>query len=113
MTKKADDQVNQVLGPIRDLNALAVANTEKLVNFQLDVLKRYAEFGIAQMKAVTELKDTNELQDYQVKSTELAKTVADTVRADVEAATQLGTECVADVQKLVQGNLQRVTTKAA
>lgn len=114
MTKKAAvDQLNPVLDPIRELNALAVASTEKLVNFQFGAFKRYAELGIAQWKAAVELKDVAELQDYQSKNAELAKTTADAARADAEAMAELGRAYADKMQKLMQANYLRMTEKAA
>ena len=105
--------LDEVMVPVAELNRLAFVNAEKLINLQLGAFKRYADLGAAQMKAGLELKSPEDASNYLAKNAEMAQTVVDAVRADGEAAMEIGNSYLGEVQKLVQANLERVMTKAA
>jgi phasin family protein len=111
MAKQAN--LDQVVVPVAELNRLAFVNAEKLMNLQFGALKRYADLGLAQVKAGLELKSPEDARDYVAKNAEMAQTVVEAVRADGEAAMEIGNSYLGEVQKLVQANLERVMSKAA
>ena len=105
--------LDEVMVPVAELNKLAFANAEKLMNLHVEAMKRYAELGAAHLKAGFDVKSPEDARDYLAKNTEVAQSVVNAVREDSEAAMQIGNAYLEEVQKLVKANVERVLTKAA
>lgn len=81
-------------------NKLAVANTEKLVAFQMGVLRAYVDLGLSRLKAASEVSDLKGLQAFYADQVELAKVVSQKLVADSKALTELGAGFKADFDAL-------------
>ena len=100
-----NDAVQKALGPVTELNALALANADKLANLQVDALKRYADLGLAQVRAGLAVKNPEDMKSYLETSRELAQSAVDAARADQEAVMALGNEYLTEVGKMMNANV--------
>jgi len=68
---------------------------------------------VQQMRAITEVKNPQQLQDYLAQQAESVKAMAEKLMADAKAATELGVAFNQEAQKIAQDSLASVTRKAA
>jgi len=105
------DSFQVSLVPIVKANKLAVANLEKLLAFQISVLRSYTDFSMDQLKVAANIHDPESLQDFfsdQFKATAiLHRQLLD----DSKAMIQWGAEFQADWNKQVEENVKEVTAK--
>ena len=117
MNKKAYDVFNvdvaKVAAPVREFNQLAVKHMEQLVALNLESMKAYADLGVAQMKAASEINDLEGLRTLVGKQTEMVKQVGEKLAADTRAVVELSKTFNLDAQKLAKDSLSAVSAKAA
>ena len=73
--EKVYAQAGGFIEPVVKTNKLAVANFEKLVDFQFKAMQKYVDFGLAQMKAAAEVDSPKAWQAYVGQQVEAANTV--------------------------------------
>jgi phasin family protein len=95
--------------PVQKLNAIAIANTEKLIAFQTTNLQEYAELGIAQWKTAAEVNDPESLVAYLTAQGARLTEAGEQVIADTKQAYQLGMDFLSEAQKVAQENITSVT----
>ena len=94
--------IEKYFEPVQQLNALTVANIEKLVNRQLAAINEAAEISVNQLKSAVEVKDVEGLQTYLQGQAEAARTISERFVEDSKYAVELGTEFNNEVQKLIK-----------
>jgi phasin family protein len=102
-----------MIDTIQKLNNLAVANVEKLSALQVANMQAYAGIGIDQLKILSEVKTTEDLQDYVVHQVDVLKTVNERLVNDTRALVKLNAEFNAEVQRLAQNSMSGIINKAA
>lgn len=92
--------VEKYLEPVQQLNALAIANFEKLVEQQVKFLDETSKIGLTQLKSASEVKDIEGLQSYIQSQAEAAKTISERLIEETKYAAELSTEYNNEVQKV-------------
>ncbi|WP_421621880.1 phasin family protein [Alkalilimnicola ehrlichii] len=110
------NQMQEMMSPVRKLNALMLDNTEKLVSFQLDRVRSYADLGIKQMRAALEVNDSKSLQSFMSEQTKLASTLSQQLTDDAKTLATMGEQFGKELQKVSKENistLQQTATQTA
>ncbi len=114
--KQAEDfqkQAADFLAPVKALNELALANTERLVEMQVQSFREYADVALDNWKAALAVKDMDGAQKYFAKQNEVAQEVAKKLASDAKVVVELGQEYISEVQKVVTSNFEKAAKKAA
>jgi len=94
-------QVEKCFEPVKQLNALAIENVEKLIDIQLKALNDNTRIGVEQLKSASEIKDAESLKAYFTNQAEIAKTVSERFVKDTQAAIELGTSYGNEIQNVL------------
>ena len=103
----------KMAAPMREFNQLALSHMEKLVALNLESSKAYAELTLAQLKAVSEVRDFDGLQSLVGRQNDVVKQVGEKLAADARAVVELNKAFNMDAQKLAKESLSAVSAKAA
>ena len=95
--------------PLTKTNKLIVTELEKVVNFQMGVLRYYVDTVLNQMKAAAEITDAKGLQDLVQRQTEVATVVRQRMMDDVKVLTEMGNSFKADFDTLAKENVTELT----
>jgi len=95
-------QVNKFFAPLRELNALAVENVEKLVGIQMKYIEDSAKVSIESMKGAAAISDMEGLKSYLTKQTEANKELAERTLSDSKTVMELGKSYTSEVQKIMK-----------
>ncbi|MDX1606635.1 MAG: phasin family protein [Candidatus Competibacterales bacterium] len=108
-----NQQQQQLAATVQRFNQLAVTNVEKLVALQLDTLRRYSDLGVAQLKALVEVRNPQQLQDYVREQGEVARRFGETLVADGKAVAELGVEYNQQAQQLARESVEAAVQPVA
>ena len=97
--------------PLVKTNKLVVAELERLVNFQMGVLRYYVDMVMNQLKAAAEISDVKSLQEFVQGQTEVAGKVRQRMMDDAKALAELGTGFKADLDALAKESTEELTVK--
>jgi phasin family protein len=103
----------QLAAPVKEFNQLAVNHVEKLVELNLESVKAYAELGVSQLKAVSEVQDLDGLKSLMSTQNDVVKQFGEKLAADARAMVELNKAFNLDAQKLAKENMNAVSAKAA
>ena len=101
-----NEQFEKFITPVRELNALAVENLEKLMNIQMKYVEDSAKLSIDQLKTVSTIADVEGLKSYLGQQAELSKQMTERAISDSRAVLELGNSYTAGVQKIVKEALE-------
>jgi phasin family protein len=104
---------SKLAAPMKEFNELAVSHFEKLVALNFEIAKAYADVGVAQLKAVSEVQDFDGLQSLVTRQNDVVKQMGEKLAADARAVVELGKTFNMDAQKLAKQSLSAVSAKAA
>lgn len=91
----------EFLAPLKALNELAIANTEKLVALQSKNFEKYSKIALSSLQEASQIADLEQSQEYFKKQGEVSKQVAEDLAADAQEVAELGQSYAAEVQKMV------------
>ena len=94
-------QVKSLSGPMGKINALMIANIEKIAEFQLGAVKSYAELAMEQVKQVSEVRDIEGLKEFGTTQNEMASKLGEKVMEDMKALGEIGMEFKTEVEELI------------
>ena len=83
-------------------NKRAVADFEKLINFQSNIVQFYLDLGLARMKTAAEIDNAEALRAFYAGQMEAAYTVAQRLMDDTQALANLHSTFKADFDDLAQ-----------
>ena len=116
-TKQFTEQFESMFfGPARAYASLSVDYAEKLTNAQLEAGRAYTETGMAQLRALLDVKDAEGLRSYMEGQQKVAKDLTERLKGDAEKVVSLQQDFVQQSQKLTEDNVkqaQATATKAA
>ncbi|WP_046080269.1 phasin family protein [Halomonas sp. HG01] len=116
-TKQFTEQFESMFfGPARAYASLSVDFAEKLTNAQLEAGRAYSETGMAQLRALLDVKDAEGLRSYMEGQQKVAKDLTERLKGDAEKVVSLQQDFVQQSQKLTEENVKQATetaTKAA
>ena len=96
------DQSKLFLEPLAKMNALAISNLEKAINFQMSALQSYSSLGLKQLKNAGQISDAESLQDYGTSQIEFLGTLSKKIIEDAKNLTDLGLDIKNDFEALLQ-----------
>ncbi|MDI5932714.1 phasin family protein, partial [Halomonas kalidii] len=92
-------------GPARAFAALSIDFTEKLVTTQLDAAQAYADFSLAQLRSLVEVKDAEGLKSYLEGQQQVAKDLSERLKGDADKVVALQQDFIQEGQKLTEGSV--------
>ena len=98
-------QVDKFFAPVRELNALAVENVEKVIGIQMKYIEDSAKLGIESLKGAAAISDVDGLKDYLTKQAEVSKELSERALSDSKTVMELGKNYTSEVQKIMKGAL--------
>lgn len=101
-----NEQFEKFITPVRELNALAVENLEKLMNIQMKYVEDSAKLSIDQLKSASTIADAEGLKSYLGQQAELSKQMTERAISDSRAVLELGNSYTSGVQKIVKEALE-------
>ncbi|MDR5865597.1 phasin family protein [Halomonas koreensis] len=113
-TKPYTEQLDALfLGPARAYAGLTVDFAEKLTHAQLEAGRAYAETGLAQLRALVDVKDAEGLRSYMEGQQKVAKELTERLKGDAEKVASLQQDFVQQSQKLTEENVKQATETAS
>lgn len=107
-------QTDKYFEPVREINALALDNVEKLLEIQLKSINDTTRLGVEQLKSAAEIKDVDGLKKYITDQAEIAKSLGERFVKDTRTALELGASYTDKVQQIVTETVKpEVTEKKA
>ena len=110
MTQQFD---NMFMAPVRAYMALSIDYSEKMINAQMDASKAYVDTGIAQMRQMMEVKDSEGLRSYMEGQQKVAKELAERVKGDTDKVVSLQQDFIQKSQKITEDNVKQAQTAAS
>ena len=109
-------QAGKYFEPVREINALALENVEKLLDIQLKSINDTARLSVEQLKSAADINDVDGLKKYFTDQAEMVKTLGERFVKDSQAALELGVSYTDKVQQIVTDTVKQdapVTATAA
>ncbi|WP_404377549.1 phasin family protein [Vreelandella aquamarina] len=110
MTQQFD---NLFMAPARAYMNLSIDYSEKLLNAQMDANKAYFDTGIAQMRQLMSVKDTDGLRSYMEGQQKVAKELVERVKGDADKVVSLQQDFLQKSQKLTEENVKQAQAAAS
>lgn len=107
------EQAEKLIGPVREINEVAVDKTEKLMKLQVAALQGYTKLAIGHWRAALAVKDADSMKEFVGKQREYVEAVAEKAAKDASALMELGNDYVAEVQKILKDNAEKAGLKKA
>lgn len=99
--------------PVVKANKLLVAELERIVSFQMGVMKYYTEMVLNQLKAAAQVENVDALQEFVKAQADVATKIRDRMMTDAKALTELGMGFKADFDALAKDSAEDFTAKKA
>ena len=106
-------QAGKYFEPVREINALALENVEKLLDIQLKSINDTARLGVEQLKSATDINDVDGLKKYFTDQAETVKALGERFIKDGQAALELGVSYTDKVQQIVTDTIKQDVSVAA
>ena len=106
MMNKSFAQTENMIEPMVKANKLAVANFEKLVEFQMSAFQAYVDMGLEQLKAASQVNSPQSYQAYLSKQVETANVLRQKMLDDTKALVDLGSGFKDDFAKFAEDNVK-------
>ena len=103
-------QTEKYFEPVREINALALENVEKLLDIQLKSINDTARLGVDRLKAAVDIKDIDSLKKYFTDQTETVKSLGERFVKDTQTALEIGASYTDKVQQIVTESVKPDTT---
>lgn len=100
MFKNFSDQTEQTFGPLLKYNQLVARNFTSLTNLQLEAARQYADIGLAQIQANSQIKDVQSLVSSGAKQLETMTKISQQMIEDGKKLAELAQEFKAGLEAL-------------
>ena len=100
-------QPGKYFEPVREINALALENVEKLLDIQLKSINDTARLSVEQLKSAADIKDVDGLKKYLTDQAETVKALGERFVKDSQAALELGVSYTDKVQQVVTETIKQ------
>ena len=98
--------IEKMTAPSKELSALALGSYESLAELQLKSLTELNKAGIESVKAAVSISKPEELKGYIADQTAQAKTIAETMVADMKTAGEIGQSYLNEAKKVVENSFK-------
>ncbi len=109
ITKQAGD----ALAIAKEVNQLTLANVERLVDLNIESVRKYTDVVLGSWKDALAISDLESGQEYIAKQGKVAQEVVKNLADDAKVVAEIGQEYASDMQKVVAENVANVTKKVA
>ncbi len=113
ITSKAIPSFDEFSAPVVALNKVALSYTEKLIDFNLSVMRKQADMALTGWREALAVKDADAAKSYLTHQTEVARNVVEGYVADAKTVTHLNQEVAEDVRKVVEESIAKASKQAA
>jgi len=86
------EQAKTMYSPMSKFNSLFVDNMEKLTEYQLNAVKSYAEMGLSQMKAASDVQDLESMRTFASSQAEIATGMNKKIMEDIKSLSDMTME---------------------
>ena len=100
-------QTGKYFEPVREINALALENVEKLLDIQLKSINDTARLSVEQLKSAADIKDVDGLKKYITDQAEAVKSLGERFIKDSQTALELGVNYTDKVQQIVSETIKQ------
>ncbi len=114
--KQMQSQLGQYAEPFYSANSKALEHWEKVADYQLDMVRRYTDAALGNLREASEIQSPEQLQSYMQKSVEAAREPSDSLAKDARTLAELGQAMTEDLHKSMRqsaSNLGAPAGKAA
>lgn len=101
-TEAFAETAERIMAPVREMNAAAVDNTEKLVELQVSAFENYSKLALEHWREALAVKDVDGMKDFLAKHRAYVETVTGKAAKDASTMMELGNDYVAEVQKILK-----------
>ena len=99
-------QAEKYIAPVKELNALAIENIEKLVSMQVKRFEEAAKVGVEQLKAAAAVKDVDGVKDFFTGYAEAVRALSEKTIEDVRTVFELGNTYSTEAQRIYKDALK-------
>jgi phasin family protein len=101
-----NEQFEKYFAPVRELNALAISNLEKLVDLQVRYIEDSAKAGVEQLKSAAAISDVEGFKEYINTQVAVSRKFTERAIEDGRTVAELGTHYATEMQKVVKEALK-------
>jgi len=101
-----NEQLEKYFAPVRELNALAISNLEKLVDLQIKYLEDSARAGVEQLKTAAAINDAEGFKSFFNSQLAVSRQLSERAIEDGRTIAELGNSYVTEAQKVVKESLK-------
>ncbi len=101
-----NEQLDKYFAPVRELNALAIANLEKLVDLQVKYFEDSARAGVEQLKTAAAISDAEGLKSFFNSQLAVSGQLSERAVEDSRTIAELGNNYVSEAQKVVKETMK-------
>jgi len=112
MMQSTYDQTRRFAAPMVKTNRLMVAKLEEMVSFQFDALYAYSELAMSRLKAATDIRSVEDLQDFYRGQMEAAGTLQRMMLNHVRTLAEITTGMQSDFAQRFQENTRELSNKS-
>ena len=107
MNKMIYASVEELAAPVVELNQIALAYTEKLIEMNLTILQKQAEAVLDSWRSALLVKDATLAKEYVTTQSEAVRELVEGYVEDAKAVTKLSQEAAEDVRKVMSEGLEK------
>lgn len=97
-----NEQFEKYITPVRELNSLAIANLEKLIDLQVKYFEDSLKAGFEQLKTASSISDVDGFKNYFTAQVTVSKQFTERAIEDGRTVAELGNTYATEVQKVVK-----------
>jgi phasin family protein len=101
-----NEQFEKYITPVRELNNLAIANLEKLMDLQVKYIEDSVKVGLEQLKTASSINDVEGFKNYITTQVAVSKQLTERAIEDGRTVAELGNTYATEVQKVVKDVLK-------
>ena len=99
------DQAEKLLVSIKDLNNLMMANVQRLMKMNIDLVENYTQIGLDNYKSATSIKSVDELVEYAQKQSDIAQDVGRKITEDAKTVIEMSNQYLAGSRRVAEDSL--------
>ena len=97
-----NEYIEKYYAPVRELNNLAIANMEKVLDMQLKFIEDSTKAGLDSLKTATAINDAEGLKEYLNSQVATSKQFTERALEDGRTVAELGNDYIKEAQNVVK-----------
>lgn len=99
-------QVEKYVAPVKELNALAIDNIEKLISLHVKRFEETAKAGIEQLRAAASIKDVEDVKAYLSTYADTIRQIGERTVEDTRMVFEMGNAYTSEAQRIFKDTLK-------